>query len=93
MIVKLITDRHWEFLSVKGYCIGLSESTRQNATLLEITYHGSNVTCSSIISAEKFCFPRHQRALEHVVLSSVLWTQVQSFFTTLMPSTGDTFLK
>ena len=28
MIVKLLTEHHLEFLSLKGGCIGLSESTR-----------------------------------------------------------------
>ena len=27
MIVKLLTEHHFEFLSLKGGCIGLSEST------------------------------------------------------------------
>ena len=38
--VKLLTEHHLEFLSFKGGCTGLSEST-QNATLLEITCQGS----------------------------------------------------
>ena len=41
MIVKLLTEHHLEFLSLKGGCRGLSESTPQNATLLEIPCHGS----------------------------------------------------
>ena len=40
MIVKLLTEHDLMFLSVKGGCRGLSESTRQNATLLEISYIG-----------------------------------------------------
>ena len=36
MIVKLLTKHHFEFLSLKEGC------TCQNATLLEITCHGSN---------------------------------------------------
>ena len=43
MIVKLLNEHHLEFLSLKGSCRGSSESTRQNARLLEITCHGSNV--------------------------------------------------
>ena len=43
MIVKLLTEHHLEFLSLRGGCRGSSESnTCQNATLLEITCHGSN---------------------------------------------------
>ena len=42
MSVKLLTEHHFEFLSLKGGYTGWSESnTCQNATLLEITYHGS----------------------------------------------------
>ena len=41
MIVKLLTEHHLEFLSLKGGCTGSSESAFQNATLLEITCHGS----------------------------------------------------
>ena len=45
MIVKLRTEHHLEFLSLKGGCTGSSESTRvytcQNATLLEISCTGS----------------------------------------------------
>ena len=44
MTAKLLTVHHWEFLSLKGGCIGSSKFTlvSQNATLLEITCHGSN---------------------------------------------------
>ena len=41
MSVKLLTEYHLEFLSLKGGCTGSSESTRQNATLLEISCHCS----------------------------------------------------
>ena len=41
MSVKLLTLHHFDFISLKGGCTGLSEST-QNATLMEIKYHGSN---------------------------------------------------
>ena len=41
MIVKLLTEHHLEFLSLKGGCIGSSESTHvKNATLLEISCTG-----------------------------------------------------
>ena len=42
VIVKLLTEHDLEFLSLKGGCRGSSESTRQNATLLEITCTGSD---------------------------------------------------
>ena len=42
MIVKLLTEHHLEFLSLKGGCIGSSE----NATLLEITCFGSRTSDS-----------------------------------------------
>ena len=42
MTVKLLTEHHLGLLSLKGGCTGSSESTLvQNATLLEITCHGS----------------------------------------------------
>ena len=42
---KLLTEHHWEFLSLKGDCIGLAESIQslflsQNAILLQITCRG-----------------------------------------------------
>ena len=42
MIVKLLTERHLEFLSLKGGCTGSSESTL--VKLLEITGTGSNMS-------------------------------------------------
>ena len=39
MIVKLLTERHLEFLSLKGGCMDSSKST--HVTLLEITCHCS----------------------------------------------------
>ena len=42
MSVKLLTEHHLDFPSLKGGCTGSSESyTCQNATLLEITCRGS----------------------------------------------------
>ena len=44
MTVNLQTEHQLEFLSLKGGCTGSSESTLkscQNATLLEISCHGS----------------------------------------------------
>ena len=42
MSVKLLAEHNLEFLSLKGGCMGLSESTHvKKATLLEITCHGS----------------------------------------------------
>ena len=44
MTAKLLTEHHLEFLSLKRVCTGSSESyTCQNATLLEITCHGSKL--------------------------------------------------
>ena len=44
MIVKLLTEPHLEFLSLKGGCTGLSESTLvKMAHCWKITCHGSNV--------------------------------------------------
>ena len=43
MGVTLLTEHYLELLSLKGGCTGSSESTFvKNATLLEITCHGSN---------------------------------------------------
>ena len=42
MSVKLLNEHHLEYLSLKGGCTGLSESTLvENATFFEITCHGS----------------------------------------------------
>ena len=42
MSFKLLTEHHLKFLSLKGDYIGSSEYTLvKNATLLEITCHGS----------------------------------------------------
>ena len=48
MTVKLLTEHHLEFLSLKGDCIGSPESIIkcQNATLLEITCHVSQYSFS-----------------------------------------------
>ena len=43
MSIKLLTEHHLEFLSLKGGCTGSSESTL--VTLLEISCHGSYVNC------------------------------------------------
>ena len=43
MIVKLLTENHLEFLSLKGGCRGSSESAlvKKNVKLLEIPFRGS----------------------------------------------------
>ena len=43
MSVKLLTEHHLEFLSLKGGCTGSSESNyvKKNVTLLEIICRGS----------------------------------------------------
>ena len=43
MTGKLLTEQHLEFLSLLGHCTGLSVYPCQDATLLEITCHGSVV--------------------------------------------------
>ena len=43
MTVQLLTEHILEFLSLKGSCTGSSEYSCQNATMLEISCHGSNV--------------------------------------------------
>ena len=48
MGVKLLTEHHLEFLSLKVGCSGSSESTLViNATLLEITCHGSIIVLTT----------------------------------------------
>ena len=55
MTVKLLTDDHLEFLTLKGGCTGSSESTLcQNATLLEITCHGSYLSVSYVVAIMMF---------------------------------------
>ena len=41
MSVKLLTEHHFEFLSLKGGCTGSSESTLVKLPVLEITCRGS----------------------------------------------------
>ena len=41
MIIKLLTEHHLEFLSLKEGCRGWSQSTLAKMPLLEITCHGS----------------------------------------------------
>ena len=48
MIVKLLTEHYLEFLSLKGGCRGSSESTRENATLLEISCTGSIIKMNAV---------------------------------------------
>ena len=51
MIVKLLTEHHLEFLSLKGGCMDLSRVyTCQNATLLEISCTGSNIILYILLS-------------------------------------------
>ena len=57
MSVKLLTEHHFEFLSVKGGCTGSSEPTScQNATLLEITGQGSLVIKTFVLSIFEWLF-------------------------------------
>ena len=41
MTVKLLTEHNLEFLSLKGGCTGLSESTRVKCHIVGNTCHGS----------------------------------------------------
>ena len=43
MIVKLLTEHHWEFLSLNGGCAVSSESTLFKMLQVEIRCHGSNI--------------------------------------------------
>ena len=52
MIVKLLTEQHLEFLSLKGGCTGSFEYSCQNAILLEITCCGSNARDSNITALD-----------------------------------------
>ena len=64
--IKLLTERHLEFLSLKGGCTGSSESIL-NATLLEITCRGSCIldnVCKigiSSIRSDTFLFLFHRK--------------------------------
>ena len=49
MSVKLLTEHHLEFLSLKRGCTGSSDSTYVNMTLLEITCHSSYKYPSSFL--------------------------------------------
>ena len=42
MIFKLLTEHHLEFLSLKGGCIGSSESTLVKMPYCWKSHHGSN---------------------------------------------------
>ena len=49
MSVKLLTEHHLEYLSLKGDCRGSFESTLcQNVKLLEISCHGSIILYSPL---------------------------------------------
>ena len=58
MTVKLLTEHRLEFLSLKEGCTGSTGSTVytcQNATLLEITCHGSNVKFYTSVPTKLLC--------------------------------------
>ena len=75
MIVKLLTEYHLEFLSLKGGCRGSSESTQscQNTTLLEITCHGSyflHIVVMMTITTEdyeKLYWPKLEQAISQLL--------------------------
>ena len=55
MTVKLLSEHPFGFLSLKGDCTGLSESTLvKNATLLEITFGGSIIMNRMYTEGKKF---------------------------------------
>ena len=68
MSVKLLTEYHLESLRLKGGCIGSSDSTHQNATLLQITCGGSyaeyvinnSTHFVYIANAKKLCYMKQQ---------------------------------
>ena len=66
MIVKLLTEHHLEFLSLKGGCRGSSES----ATLLKITCHGSLIYCEIYFSGH-LCEARNL-CIKHADIQSQL---------------------
>ena len=53
MIVKLLTEHHLVFLSLKGGCTSESYAC-QNATLLEISCTGSFYRCNTLYYLVKF---------------------------------------
>ena len=54
MSVKLLSEHRLMFLNLKGGCIGSSESTLANVTLLEITCHGSYACNSMDIQTDRY---------------------------------------
>ena len=62
MIVKLLTEHQLELLSLTGGCRGLCESTRQSATLLEIS-------CLSLYEGQKYCRMLQESILQYFCLS------------------------
>ena len=64
MSVKLLTEHHLEFLSLKGACAGSSESYAcQNATLMKITCHGSVLLGIHVILLVLSCIGSYIREL------------------------------
>ena len=67
MIVKLLTEYHLEFLSLKGGCTGSAEYTRQNVTLLEISCTSSfrNIHLSDVSGPSSLIWGQfHQRVYD-----------------------------
>ena len=54
MILKLLTEHHLEFLSLKGGCRGSSETT--HVKLLEISCHGSFLYNENVNIRDGFLF-------------------------------------
>ena len=64
MIVKLLTEHHLEFLSLKGGCRGSSESTLvKMSKLLKISCRGSLIV-------SEYDFEAHLPILSHCVVSA-----------------------
>ena len=58
MILKLLTEHHLEFLSLKGGCRGSSESTHVKMLIVGITCTGSVLTCAPLT-----CTMNHPRLI------------------------------
>ena len=79
MIVKLLTEHHFEFLSLKGGCRGSSESTLVKCQMLEISCRGSIdfisshlfLSLTSMISLPyyKYCYDRGKRENKEIIIS------------------------
>ena len=75
MTVKLLTEQNLESLSLTGGCTGSSESTQcQNATLLEITCHGS-IMCSFTVLKVASVTQLFYIVIYELVCDRTIWQQ------------------